>query len=318
VKWDLGVSIPKERKAMKNKLKLLTVILTIVFSFAVTTVVWAECDVAISPSVAVILPGESLTFVAETTCDRVVQTATSYTWEISEMGCTGSSIHPDTGAYTSGAEDNPCEDIIMVTDSANSGITAIAVVDVADCLPSVDISGPLDVFPPCPASATYTAETTVCDIVSGTYTWELDGEPAGTGDSFEVTCFEGGIKVLTVTDIANGNITDSIGIECLCPRDIIEATFEGCGTRLIPWFGVVEIFSGFDFGLTDIVEYDSPLVFKLPKLLNRRNQTIIQFVILLPSILFPAWDYPAQIEVAVYGKLVYGFSNTIEIPACGQ
>jgi hypothetical protein len=235
------------------------------------------------------------------------------------MGCTGSSIDPDTGTYTSGAEDGPCQDTIMVTDIANRRITATASVLVGVCsLPVVNISGPDILGSPCPASATYTAETSCDEILQGTYSWELDGISAGTGNTgntFEVDCTEVGIKVLTVTDIANGNIQDSIMIECQCPPPyLIEASFTGCGTPFIPWFGVVEIESGFlEFGLTSIVRYESPLVLKTPKRLSQRGNTITQFVILLPSIFFPAWDYPALIEVTVDGV-----SNAIEIPACGQ
>jgi hypothetical protein len=384
----LGVCIPKERKAMKNKLNLITLLLTILFSFTVTSVVWAECEVTIFPDATLIRPGEKLTFTAETTCDGSIQpdpdpkppdegdilgwctrdlclvnstlrnecvdfmttclTAAdtpeeleqcavagllicseveaelaaipNYTWEISEGTCTGSSIGPDTGIYTTGAGDNFCADTVMVTDTANGGITATATANVAFFDPSVNIYGPATLGPPCPASATYTAETTLDgDPLSGTYTWELDGETAGTGDSIEVTCTEAGTKTLVVADFAVGGWVDSINIECLCPGDVIEATFSGCGTPLIPWFGVVEIETGFfEFGRMGIVEYDSPLVFKLPKLHNRRGPSITQFVILLPSILFPAWDYPARVEVAVYGFYIYGFSDTIEIPACGQ
>ena len=308
---------------MKNKPNLITLLitllLTMLFSFTVTSMVWARCSVVISPGVSVILSGESITLTAETEGEGCNEP--NYTWEISEGTCTGGNIDPDTGTYTAGAEDNICQDTIMVTDLANRGITDtakdIATVTVGDCLPSVSISGPATLGPPCPVSATYTAETVVCDIVSGTYTWELDGEPAGTGNTFEVTCTEDGIKTLMVTDIANGNVTDSITILCVCHSDDfnIYASITGCGTPFIPWFGVVEIEGTplIVFGLTNIVRYDSPLVLKTPKLLNRGDNKITQFVILLPSILFPEWDYPATVKVSVDGP-----SDTIEIPACGQ
>lgn len=300
---------------MKNKPKLLTIILTMLFSFAVTSEVWAECTVTISPSNAIILPGDSLTFTATTEGEGCNEP--NYTWEISEMGCTGSSIDPDTGTYTAGADDNPCEDIIMVTDTANDGITAIAVVDVAYCLPSVSISGPATLGPPCPVSATYTAETVVCDIVSGKYTWELDGVSSGTANttkSFDVTCTEADTKTLMVTDTANGNMTDSIMIQCDCPppEQPIQATFNGCGRTLFYSFGVVTIQgTSTVFGLLTTVRYDSPLIVKTPRLVNRTLQRITQFVILLPSILFPEWDYPAAVEVTVDGV-----TDNFEIPAC--
>jgi hypothetical protein len=405
---------------MKNKPKLLTLILTILFSFAVTSVVWAECFISISPSSGIqgLEPGESIQFTAETTCtegepnppsytweisetdctdggsidqtglytapnegcaDIIMVTDTAngnisaivpiilngctptvainpsnavilpghaltftattycngsiregeYTWEISEMGCTGGSIDPDTRTYTSGAEDGPCQDTIMVTDTANGGIAATATFIVADCLPVVDISGPATLGPPCPASGTYTVETFWCDgnPIPGTYRWELDGKPAGTGNTFEVTCTEDGVKVLTVTDTANGNITDSISIVCDCPSlmpPLSEATFEGCGIPFFYGFGLVTI-QGADtiFGPFTTLSYDSPLIVKLPKLVNRKLQRITQFVILRPSILFPAWDYPAIVEVTVSGpsspsSSAYSLLDTFIIPKCGQ
>jgi len=323
------VSIRKERKAMKNKLNLLTLILTILFSFAVTSVVWAECEVFISPNSAMVSPNiqsGTLQFYAETTCDGVVQTAPSYTWEISEGTCTGGSIDPDTGTYTAGAEDYPCEDIIMVTDTANGGIAATAKVVLVWCSPSMRLSGPT-MLGPCPASATYTAETDcVGDPIPGKYTWELDGEPAGTGNTFEVTCTEDGTKTLTVTDIANGNFTDSISIVCDCLQlmpPLSEATFEGCGRPFFYGFGVMTI-QGVDtvFGPFTTLSYDSPLVLPLPRLVNRSEQRITQFVILWPSILFPAWDYPAWPEVTVSGPYspssAYSLTDQFIIPKCGQ
>jgi hypothetical protein len=94
----------------------------------------------------------------------------------------------------------------------------------------------------------------------------------------------------------------------------IEAEFSGCGSPFLIWFGVVGI-QGTDteFGLTSIVRYSSPLVFKLPKLPNRSAQTITQLVLLWPSILFPVLDYPATVTVSVDT-----LSDTIDIPACGQ
>jgi hypothetical protein len=284
----------------------------------------APCEVAISPPTALILPGDALTFTAETTCGGVVQAlaaAPNYTWEISEAGCTGGSIDAATGTYTAGAEDNACADTIMVTDTANGGAQATATINVSSELPSVAISGPATLGPPCPSSETYTAETTVGgNTIQGTYSWELDGVSAGTSNttnSFDVDCTEDGTKTLMVTDTANGDITDSMTITCDCeviPTESIDATLTGgCGFPFIVWFGAVQIVgTGTDFGLTSIVRYDSPLVFKVPKFLRRPTQTINQFIFTLPSIFFPAWDYPALVTVTVDG-----LSDTIDIPACG-
>jgi hypothetical protein len=294
-----------------------------------------DCEVAINPSGTIILPGGSLTFTAETTCDGVVQklaAAPNYTWEISEAGCTGGSIDAATGTYTAGAEDNGCSDTVMVTDTANGGVEATATVAVTDTLPVVDITGPLDVGPPCPDQATYTAETTLSgDPISGTYTWEIDGVSQGTGNTgntFQFTCTEDGPHTLMVTDTQNGNITDSVVFGCDCTVGIepsIDASFTGCGSPILYWFGIVSI-QGTDtvFGPFTSLSYDSPAILKGLRLVNSNLQTINQFVLLAPSILFPgligpALDYPTTVEVTVGGfpAVGDGLSDTFVIPACG-
>jgi hypothetical protein len=104
----------------------------------------------------------------------------------------------------------------------------------------------------------------------------------------------------------------------------MEATFEGCGRPFFYGFGVMTI-QGVDtvFGPLTTVSYDSPLIVKLPKLVNPREQRITQFVILLPSILFPKWDYPATVEVTASGpssptSSAYGLTDSFFIPKCGQ
>jgi len=286
------VCIPKERKAMKNKPILLTLILTMLFSFAVTSVVWAECTVTIVPPEAIIMYGETLTFVATTEGEGC--NPPNYTWEVSEGTCTGGSIDPDTGTYTAGYYDNSCADTIMVTDTANGGIVATATVIVGACLPVVSISGPAD---PCPVSATYTAETIYCDGVplSGTYTWELDGEHAGTGDSFEITCTEEGTKILLVTDTVNGNITASTTITCDC--SIYSDCFVDMSqnrylkSNWIPLPALIEIGGG-DISRSERLTYECessgpiPSIIPLLKFIVPKDYyPIKQLVIVMPSIL---------------------------------
>ena len=112
---------------------------------------------------------------------------------------------------------------------------------------------------------------------------------------------------------------DEICIEesATCESDeitiMIEATFSyGCGMPFLVWFGIVQI-QGFetDFDLTSVVRYDAPFILKLPKLLNSTGDTITQVVFLLPSLLFPTWDYPATVLVTVDE-----LSDTIDIPSC--
>jgi hypothetical protein len=94
----------------------------------------------------------------------------------------------------------------------------------------------------------------------------------------------------------------------------IDATFSGCGFPIFVWFGVVQIQgTGTNFTALSVVQYDSPLVFKLPKLLNQSTQTITQLVFLLPSFFFPTENYPATVTATVDG-----LSDTIDIPSCGQ
>jgi hypothetical protein len=94
----------------------------------------------------------------------------------------------------------------------------------------------------------------------------------------------------------------------------IEASITGCGFPLFARLGVVEIQgTSTDFKALSVVRYDSPLVIKSLKLLNRNTQTITQFVLLMPSIFFPAWNYPAMVPLTVNT-----LSGTVEIPACGQ
>jgi len=315
---------------MQNKPNLITLILTILLSFTVTSVVWAECDVAISPSATIILPGESLTFTAETEGEGCSEP--NYTWELAASDCTNPSKIDENGEYrASDACNCDCdEDIIKVTDTANGNIFAEARVVMTGCcyFPEVTISGPIVLGPPCPISATYIAETTIGDEpISGTYSWELDGVSQGTGNTsntFEIACTEEGTKTLMVTDTANGNLTASIVIDCYCISDdfnIHASIITGCGTPFIPWFGVVQIEGPplIEFGITSIVRYDLPLVLPLPRLVNRKDNTITQFVILLPSLFFPVWDYPATVRVTVGDLLSHHLhTDTFRIPECGQ
>ena len=104
---------------------------------------------------------------------------------------------------------------------------------------------------------------------------------------------------------------------CTSAIDIEASIIAGCGAPFFARLGVVEIQgTGTDFKARSVVRYDSSLVIKSLKLLNSNTQTITQFVILLPSfgsILFTPLDYPATVTVTVDG-----FSDTFEIPECGQ
>ena len=239
----------------------------------------------------------------------------SYTWEISQTACTadgGGSIDPTSGATTTyTADDEVCQETLTATDAANNTSCNYQI----GCESAVTISGPSTLD--CTAPGTYTAQTTCGDAtISGTYSWEVDGVAAGTGGSIQVACTENGAtKTVTVTDTANGDISTTLSITCACGASI-DATFQGCGRAIALGFGIVRIQGdGTEFGLLSIVQYDSRQVIKGLKLVNRTDQTITQFVLLLPSfgpflpVLFP--EYPNTVEVTVGG-----LSDTFEIPSC--
>jgi len=96
------------------RIKLITLILIILFSFTVTSVVWAECTVTINPSSGIqgLEPGESIQLSAETTCTEGEPNPPNYTWEISETTCTDGGSIDQTGLYT--APNEGCSDTIRV------------------------------------------------------------------------------------------------------------------------------------------------------------------------------------------------------------
>ena len=161
----------------------------------------------------------------------------------------------------------------------------------------------------------FCAATTLCgEAVAGSYTWEATGGIANTtsGECIPVTPSGASSFTVTVTDTANGNTQDSVTGECITTA--IGATFSGCGRPFGLWFGAVLIEgNGIEFARTSIVQYDSPLVIKLPMLLSQSDNTITQFVFLWPgAVFFPEWAYPATVTVTVDG-----LSATFFIPPCG-
>jgi hypothetical protein len=98
------------------------------------------------------------------------------------------------------------------------------------------------------------------------------------------------------------------------PAISIEASIDGCGFPLFARLGIVTIQgTGTDFKSLSVVRYDSPLVGKILKLLDRDTQTITQFVLLRPSIFVPVWDYSAMVTVTVDT-----LESTFTIPVCGR
>ena len=94
-----------------------------------------DCEITIDPDAATVVTGESIPFSASVSGDFCQNSC--YTWEISSMGCTGSTIDPGTALYTAGGPlpGNTCNDTVQVTDNCNNGIADTAAVSVNDSTP---------------------------------------------------------------------------------------------------------------------------------------------------------------------------------------
>jgi hypothetical protein len=191
---------------------------------------------------------------------------------------------------------------------------------------------------PCTATTTCNEETQTCDCTldadcddgvfcNGAETCDgtcQDGTPVDCPDdgafcNGDESCDEEADECVSSGDPC---AADEICIEedNTCEPPIrIEATFSGCGTRFLFWFGAVLIEgTGTDFTpLGSIVRYDPPLIKGLK--LTPDAETINQLVILLPSdlLFLPGFDFPFlpdyPLEVTV---TVDGLSDTFVIPAC--
>jgi hypothetical protein len=283
---------------------------------SVTVVFGALCAVNISPANPTVATETTQQFTATTVCDGAA--APAYTWEIVAAETTGSTVCAGstisaTGLYTAAATETECVDTIKVTDTANGNATGETTVTVIPCAEAPVVT----VTPASPACAVteFCAATALCGAsVDGTYTWTVTGGSADTtsGECITVTPEGTASFTVTATDTANGNAQGSASGDCVG----IDATFQGCGRAFALGFGIVRIQgTGTNFGLLTIVQYDSRELIKGPRLVNRTDQTITQFVLLLPSfgpflpVLLP--EYPNTVEVTVTG-----LSDTFEIPSC--
>jgi hypothetical protein len=284
------------------------------------TVVFGEaCVVDVSPDNQSVPAGGTLQFDATTTCDGVVQAFAAtpvYTWDIVAAETTGSTVCAGstisaTGLYTAG-DAGDCTDTVTATDTANGNVTGATTVNVISCTEAPVVT----VTPSSPecVEQEFCAATTLCgEAVEGTYTWSATGGTANTttGECVPFTPSGTGSFTVTATDTANGG-SDTVEGDCVS----IDATFTGCGSPFLIWFGVVEIQgTGTDFTLFTPVQYDSLQIVKGIKLTNTTDQIIRQFVLTLPSlgdILFPALSYPTTVTATVQG-----LSDTFVVPACG-
>lgn len=271
------------------------------------------CTVAVSPAAPSVQSGGTQQFTATTTGEGCVEG--TYTWAVSESTCTSSGSIDETGLYTAPGDVVECTETITATDTANGDAEGTATVTVVTCTPEVNI-GPSSVTLAPDATQTFTASTT-CDgsTLSGTYTWAVSGGTLDTtsGDSVVFTAGSAGSASVTATDTANGDITAtaSITIQPIV-TELIEAEYTGVfgGSAFLILPGQITI-EGTGTNFTRFgsrVTYDSLLLLNYFKLVN--DQTITQFVLLLPSIIIPGQDYPATVTVTVDG-----LSDDVEIPA---
>jgi hypothetical protein len=166
----------------------------------------SACDITIDPVTATVNEGESISFTSETTptvdpCAPAVQV-----WSVST---TIPSKITQAGVYTAGLTDATVTDIVTVTDTANLGINASAIVTVNPITCTVSISPATDTVD-CWDEIEFGA-TSSCS--GGTYTWSKTTTIGSTIDqNGKYTAGEnitGGdvTDTITVTDTANGNVT---------------------------------------------------------------------------------------------------------------
>jgi len=192
---------------MKKKAKLLTVLLTILFSFAITSAVCAECTVELSPSNPTVSQGGTIQFAAVTQGEGCNEP--NYTWEITTPCTTGSSIDQN-GVYTATDQcDRNCFiDVIKVTDTANGNISAETITTIAGCCNFEVMITPVAVTLEPGESQTFCAETMYCSKVEGTYSWNIEGGTANTTSGVCITYTadeECGTYTITVTDTTHGD-----------------------------------------------------------------------------------------------------------------
>ena len=288
----------------------------------------SDCEITIDPDAAAVFTGGSIPFSASVTGEFCHNPC--YTWEVlMEAGSTGSSIDAN-GLYRAG--DTPGTEMVTVTDRCNGDVSAAAVVQVSAVTTTtttvIATTTSIPYQPPAttssiPAESPCSNDDSCDDGVfcNGAETCDPEAvcrpgsDPCADDGEFcngDESCDEEADQCVSSGDPCE---EDEICIEegAVCePAISIGATFSGCGVPFLTWIGIVQIQgTGTGFGLTSVVLYDSPLVLKTPKFLNSRTQTITQVVWLLPSLIFPAWDYPATVTVSVDT-----LSDTIEIPAC--
>ena len=184
-----------------------------------TTTTPSQCTLELTPSSVSLYTWEPVQF--GTTASGECNTP-CYTWEISVMGSTGSTINTN-GLYTGGG--NVGTDQVRVTDPCNNNISDTATVNVISSTTTVPTTTSTTTIGPCtldiyPSSRTVTPgssiqfsadESGACSLPC--YTWEIS-QMGSTGSTITANgLYTAGGSIgtdqVSVTDPCNNNITDS-------------------------------------------------------------------------------------------------------------
>ena len=180
----------------------------------------APCEVTITPESDTVSFGETVQFSASTTCNGE-DVSGSYFWDLTSS--IGSNID-ENGLYTAGNAEGT--DMVTVTDTANGDITNTAQVTVVSEPPcEVSISPSSETVSSNETiafSATTNPTSTGIACEDGSYQWEVDS-PVGSfitqaGGLYTAGLNDTGediVDTVTVTDTANGNITDRAEVTVL-------------------------------------------------------------------------------------------------------
>ena len=186
-----------------------------------STPVTPICDVVIAPSSEIVKSGDTISFIAVTTCSDV-EVEGDYEWVV--ISTNGSSIDEMTGLYTAGENntDSDVTDTIQVTDIDNGNITANASVTIEKDIPPPVCETTIE-----PSTATIDSGgslTFTGAIAEGEgclepdYTWQIDTDiysqitPSASSCFYQAGNNETGILLadtITLIDNANGTETEA-------------------------------------------------------------------------------------------------------------
>lgn len=198
-----------------------------------------ECEVTIEPDAPTVAINQTKQFSASTVCNGDSVTG-SYTWEVMDMGTTGSSgsTIDANGLYTAGTTAGT--DTVKVTDTVNN-VTDTTTVTVIECEPEVTISpaspDPVDFGETIQFSATTTCNG---DPLTGSYSWAVTSTIGSSIDSngLYTAGSTAGTDTVTVTDTANNNVTDTATVVVEPPMSCVVSPDPMLRSNLI-WLPVI-------------------------------------------------------------------------------